>query len=136
MAASRHTGKHDSAAESCPIWLSDKADDNGNNAGFLFFLDGQAPDDLPPAERIFIIFDGTDEDVVSKARTQWQHFDGAGHTLVTGNRMTPVNGHGHGDCCLGGASGLVIHRRRIYKAISARMILAVTCLHKGKFNGS
>ena len=81
MVAPRHSGKHDSAAESCPIWLSDKADDNGNNAGFLFFLDGQAPDDLPPAERIFIIFDGTDEDVVSKARTQWQHFDSAGHTL-------------------------------------------------------
>ena len=32
----------------------------------------------------------------------------------------------------GGASGLVIHRRRIYKAISARMILAVNCLHKRK----
>ena len=75
------SGKHDSTAESCPVWLSDKADDNGNNAGFLFFLDGQAPDDLPPAERIFIIFDGTDEDAVSKARTQWQHFDSAGHTL-------------------------------------------------------
>ena len=58
------TGNVTAAAESCPIWLSDRADDNGNKADFLFFLDGQAPDDLPPAERIFIIFDGTDEDVV------------------------------------------------------------------------
>ena len=130
------SGKHDSAAESCPIWLSDKADDNGNNAGFLSFL--MVRHQMICRRRNVSLLSLTARMKMSSARPE-----PSGSILtvlaihsVTGNRMTPVNGHGRGDCCLGGASGLVIHRRRIYKAISARMILAVTCLHKGKFNGS
>ena len=106
MVAPRHSGKHDSAAESCPIWLSDRADDNGNKADFLFFLDGQAPDDLPPAERIFIIFDGTDEDMSARPEPSGSILMALAIRSVTGSRMTRVNGRGHGDCCLGAPQGL------------------------------
>lgn len=65
----------------CPIWLTDSADDNANEAGFLFFLDGTAPDDLPGAERVFILFDGTDDAAVTAARSQWKSFGEKGHEL-------------------------------------------------------
>lgn len=74
------TGTDDDPAL-CPIWLTDRADDNANTAGFLFFLDGLAPAELPQAERVFILFDGTDEEAVSAAREQWKAYDSSGHEL-------------------------------------------------------
>ena len=74
-------GQHDADAGVCPIWVTDNPEDAANGGEFLFFLDGQAPEKLPDAERIFILFDGTDEDAVSAARGQWKTFGGDGHQL-------------------------------------------------------
>jgi DNA polymerase-3 subunit chi len=74
------SGKDEDAAL-CPIWLTDEAGDNANEAGFLFFLDGKTPEDLPEAERVFILFDGTDDVAVAAARERWKAFEAKGHKL-------------------------------------------------------
>ena len=75
-------GQHDSDASLCPIWLAESAQENSNKADFLFFLDGRVPDELPSAERVFILFDGTDEAATAAARGQWKALhSGGGHDL-------------------------------------------------------
>lgn len=74
-------GKDDAGADLCPIWLTDQADENSNKAEFVFYLDGQVPAEMPPAERVFILFDGTDQEAVAAARGHWKDLDGQGHDL-------------------------------------------------------
>jgi DNA polymerase-3 subunit chi len=74
-------GQDDDDAALCPIWLAGGIDDNPNQASFFFFLNSVRPDGLEQAERVFILFDGRDDEAVGAARGQWKTLKGAGHEL-------------------------------------------------------
>jgi DNA polymerase-3 subunit chi len=68
-----------------PIWITaPESLDNGiapNGAQFLFLLDGAA--DIPGHyERVFDLFDGTDEQALAAARMRWRAAKQAGHSLT------------------------------------------------------
>ena len=64
------THKQAEAAEQ-PILITVN-DDNPNGAQVRFLIDGApVPADASPYQRIVLLFDGDDEDVVSSARTRW-----------------------------------------------------------------
>ncbi|MDD2878262.1 MAG: DNA polymerase III subunit chi [Acidiphilium sp.] len=63
-----------------PIWLT-TGDDVPNGAKFLFLIDG-AVADLAGFERVFDLFDGTDDAAVTAARTRWAAAMAAGHSLT------------------------------------------------------
>lgn len=52
-----------------PIWITDQAE-CPNEARYLFLLDGQQTD-LAQWERVFDLFDGSDEAAVAAARARW-----------------------------------------------------------------
>jgi DNA polymerase-3 subunit chi len=68
-------------AERQPILLSGGSD-NTNQAQALFLIDGAEPGDLGAFERCILIFDGTDEGAVARARGQWTGFKSAGHAVT------------------------------------------------------
>lgn len=74
-----HGSKKDGFAAQQPIWLTD-ADDNPNNAAFLFLTDGAeiSTDKLSDYERIFNIFDGNSDEALLQARNLWKEFKQAG----------------------------------------------------------
>ena len=76
-----HGTAADGDADLQPIWLTtDDASPNG--ARFLFLVDGAASARLGEFDRVFDLFDGTDEAVVAAARTRWAEAKSAGHTLT------------------------------------------------------
>lgn len=74
-------GRDDDDAGLCPIWITDQADDNGNEASFCFFLDGIEPGVGSGTERVFVLFEDSDGDAVSAARRQWKAFKDGEHDL-------------------------------------------------------
>jgi DNA polymerase-3 subunit chi len=67
-------------AELQPIWLAtDDAAPNG--ARYLFRVD-DVPAALDRFDRVFDLFDGTDEGAVSAARVRWQAAKAAGHAIT------------------------------------------------------
>jgi DNA polymerase-3 subunit chi len=72
------TARNPDAAEQ-PVLLT--ADDtNPNNATVRFLIDGAPlPADLSPYERLVLIFDGNDDDLVARAREQWMQAKAQGH---------------------------------------------------------
>jgi DNA polymerase-3 subunit chi len=64
-----------------PIWLTTE-DEAPNNARFLFLIDGAASQHLDRFERVFDLFDGTDEAALAAARQRWKAAKSAGHTLT------------------------------------------------------
>lgn len=64
-----------------PIWLTTE-DEAPNNARFLFLIDGAASQRLDRFERVFDLFDGTDEAALAAARQRWKAAKSAGHTLT------------------------------------------------------
>jgi DNA polymerase-3 subunit chi len=64
-----------------PIWLTDR-DEAPNGAKFLFLLDGADSASLGSFERVFDLFDGSDEDAVQAARARFRARKSAGHTLT------------------------------------------------------
>ena len=74
-------GKDDADADICPIWFSDAPENNQNNASFMFFINGIAPDHTDGMERVFILFDGNSEAAVTNARQQWKALREDGHDL-------------------------------------------------------
>jgi DNA polymerase-3 subunit chi len=76
-----HGTAADGDADLQPIWLTtDDASPNG--ARFLFLVDGAASARLGEFDRVFDLFDGTDEAAVAAARTRWAEAMSAGHTLT------------------------------------------------------
>ncbi len=63
-----------------PIWL-DTADAAPNGARFLFLMDGAASQRLAAFDRVFDLFDGSDDAAVAAARTRWRAAKNEGHTL-------------------------------------------------------
>lgn len=76
-----HGTQADGDAELQPIWLTmDDAAPNG--ARFLFLIDGAQSTRLEAFERVFDLFDGTDEAAVVSARERWSAAKAAGHALT------------------------------------------------------
>ena len=64
-----------------PIWLTN-ADEAPNGARYLFLLDGMHSARLHAFERVFDLFDGTDEAAVLFARERWRAGKAAGHAMT------------------------------------------------------
>lgn len=76
-----HGTEADGDADLQPIWLA--ADDTApNGARFLFLVDGASSDRLGDFDRVFDLFDGTDDNAVVAARARWKTAREAGHSLV------------------------------------------------------
>ena len=76
-----HGSAKDGQAEEQPIWLTtDDAAPNG--ARFLFLVDGAGSSRLGDFDRVFDLFDGTDEAAVAAARQRWVAARAAGHALA------------------------------------------------------
>ena len=76
-----HGSEKDGNAEEQPIWLT-YADENPNNARFLFLTDGAISAHVSDFERVFELFDGRNEAAVKAARARWKDYKAAGHTLA------------------------------------------------------
>lgn len=76
-----HGTAADGDADLQPIWL---ATDDGapNRARFLFLTDGADTPRLGAFDRVFDLFDGTDEAAVAAARLRWKAAKAAGHALT------------------------------------------------------
>ena len=76
-----HGAPRDGDAPSHHIWLTD-AEENPNHATILVACDGAEPQNLDQWERCLNLFDGTDQDAVTAARTRWKSWKEQGHELV------------------------------------------------------
>ena len=63
------------------MWFSGEGGTNPIEAEFGFYLDGLVPQEGEVFERIFILFNGFDEERVSAARGEWKRLQDAGHDL-------------------------------------------------------
>lgn len=76
-----HGTEADGDADLQPIWLS--TDDTApNGARFLFLTGGADARRLEAFDRVFDLFDGTDESAVAAARLRWKTAKHAGHKLT------------------------------------------------------
>lgn len=71
----------DGDADLQPIWLT-TADEAPNGARFLFLIDGAESKRLEAFDRVFDLFDGTDEQAVAAARARWTTARAQGFTLT------------------------------------------------------
>ncbi len=76
-----HGSGRDGDADLQPIWLT-VADEAPNGARFLFMVDGASSGRLDAFDRVFDLFDGTDETAVAAARERWQATKAAGHAVT------------------------------------------------------
>ncbi len=76
-----HGTQKDGTPGDQPIWLS-AADENLNQAQFLFLTDGAVSDHIGDFERCFEMFDGNDDAIVATARERWVAYKEAGHALT------------------------------------------------------
>lgn len=75
-----HGSARDGFPEVQPVWLT-QADENPNNAHYLFLTDGASSQRIPDFELCALLFDGSDQDRVQAARRHWTDLKEAGHTL-------------------------------------------------------
>lgn len=66
-----HGSAKDGKAEEQPIWLTIE-DENPNNAAILILTDGKTSANLGKYNRCLNIFDGNDNEALTKARTLWK----------------------------------------------------------------
>ena len=77
-----HGSKRDGDPQDQPIYLTDEAD-NPNGAAVRVLLSGveAAPFAGSAYERVFLLFDGRDEEARARAREQWTKVRASGETL-------------------------------------------------------
>ncbi|MHA1548772.1 MAG: DNA polymerase III subunit chi [Alphaproteobacteria bacterium] len=73
-----HGTVDDGRAAEQPIWIT-TGSDNPNAASVRFFTDGTDPVDVEAYERVVLIFDGTDEEAVARARVAWKALAATAH---------------------------------------------------------
>ena len=73
-----HGTKEDGPAEVQPIFMTVE-DENPNGAQVIFLVDGAEPGDISGYERCVLMFDGRDEDALSRARENWKRLKAEGH---------------------------------------------------------
>ena len=73
-------GAHDAEQPCLLTWEATPAPDLPNGTGCLVTLDGAevAADEAGAVDRLCVVFDGTDEGAVARARDQWRALTGAG----------------------------------------------------------
>ncbi|MCW1933549.1 DNA polymerase III subunit chi [Pararhodobacter zhoushanensis] len=73
-------GPHDADQPCLLVWDTRPAEALPNTPGCLVTLDGAevAAREAAAVERLCVVFDGTDEDAVVRARAQWRSLTGAG----------------------------------------------------------
>jgi DNA polymerase III subunit chi len=76
-----HGTPADGDADLQPVWLSTEPDP-ANGARFLFLVDGADTDRRQGFDRVFDLFDGSDEAKVAAARDRWRAAKDAGHVLT------------------------------------------------------
>lgn len=76
-----HGTAEDGHAGLQPVWLTDE-DENPNQATVLFLVDGAESEKTDGYELCCTLFDGNDEDAVTRARTHWRHYKDQGHALT------------------------------------------------------
>lgn len=64
-----------------PIWITHE-DENPNGADILVLTDGAVSGRVADFARCLEMFDGNDDDAVSKARERWKAYSTAGHSLT------------------------------------------------------
>ncbi|MBQ0817577.1 MAG: DNA polymerase III subunit chi [Hyphomicrobiaceae bacterium] len=65
-----HGDSSDGTAAAQPIFLTDE-EDNPNDASVRFLVDGATLEDAASYARVVHVFDGHDEDAVTRARSAW-----------------------------------------------------------------
>ena len=77
-----HGTDRDADAATQPVLLTLR-EGNPNAASIRFIVEGaDLPEDASAYQRICILFDGTDEDALLRAREQWKGAKEAGHALT------------------------------------------------------
>jgi DNA polymerase-3 subunit chi len=76
-----HGTEADGDADLQPIWIT-TLDESPNGARFLFLVQGAESDRLDAYDRVFDLFDGSDDAVVQAARQRWTRARDAGHALT------------------------------------------------------
>lgn len=74
-------------ADAQPIWLTDE-DETPNGANVLFLVDGAERDAIDGFERCVFMFDGRDEENVTRARARWSELKDAGYELTYWQQST------------------------------------------------
>lgn len=64
-----------------PIWLT-TGNDNPNRAEVRFLTDGAQPHSLDDYQRVVMLFDGHDSEVVQQARQAWKAVKAEGHAAT------------------------------------------------------
>jgi len=75
-----HGTARDGTPELQPIYLT-AGEDNPNGAEVRFLVDGTELEDARAYARIVFVFDGRDEDAVTRARTAWQKAKADGYQV-------------------------------------------------------
>lgn len=76
-----HGNAKDGHAAQQPVWLTVE-DENPNAANVLLLTDGAASANIGAYELVCDIFDEAQDGAVEAARTRWQEYKTAGHTLT------------------------------------------------------
>ncbi len=76
-----HGTKQSNEADLQPIWLT-TAEEAPNGARYLFLMDGTSAANLAAFDRVFDLFDGSDEEAVAAARARWKAAKAEGHALT------------------------------------------------------
>lgn len=76
-----HGSARDGHASDQPVWLTDDATDNPNDATLLVLTDGMDSPLVDVLPRTLDLFDGRDDAAVAAARARWKARREAGHTL-------------------------------------------------------
>ena len=76
-----HGTARDGNPEEQPIWITHE-DENPNGADILVLTDGAVSGRVVDFARCLEMFDGNDDDAVSKARERWKAYSTAGHSLT------------------------------------------------------
>ncbi|MGC6530063.1 MAG: DNA polymerase III subunit chi [Candidatus Puniceispirillaceae bacterium] len=64
-------------AEFASVWITTKPDQNQIDADFALCVSGCSLPDMGAFERVFIVFNGKDEDALQTARSQWKAYSAA-----------------------------------------------------------
>jgi DNA polymerase-3 subunit chi len=75
-----HGSAKDGSPADQPVWLTDR-DENPNAARLLLLTDGMSSERLAEFDRCLDLFDGTNADATTAARTRWAAAKSAGHEL-------------------------------------------------------
>ncbi|MEO0542851.1 MAG: DNA polymerase III subunit chi [Pseudomonadota bacterium] len=77
-----HGRDGDAAEATHPVFVT-STQDNPNESAMRFVINRSVlPADLKPFERVALMFDGQDMDVVADARDKWKQLKASGHTLA------------------------------------------------------